>query len=305
MLRDRRKCALLPHIREDVSGLTYGAGQIHGWEIIKFNIKNLWPKSKGSGVTVAVVDTGCDLDHPDLKGNLVSGKNFIEVGEPPEDRNGHGSHVAGTIAATDNALGMVGIAPQAKIMPIKSLADNGSGSINAVIDGVIWAVDHGADIIAMSLGSIYSSGRLLQAVRYAQSKKVAVFCAAGNSGPSVDIMYPAKYKETVSIGAIDRNLRRTSFTCSGNSLDFLAPGQDILSCVPGGYAMMSGTSMSNPFVAGYAALYLSHKRRGRGGAGLPSSAYISHFKKHVKHLEDSTYSKQRRYEGYGIVIPTL
>lgn len=306
MLTNRRKCALLPHIREDVHGFNYAAGQIIGWEIVKFNIQSLWPKSKGEGVKIAVVDTGCDLDHPDLKSNLLKGMNFVEPGQDPQDKNGHGSHVAGTIAANDNTYGMVGLAPKAKILPVKSLGDNGSGDLNDVIDGIIWSVDNGADIIAMSLGSIHSSARLLQAVRYADSRGVGVFCAAGNSGPSVDIMYPAKYAETVSVGAIDRNLRRTTFTCSGNSLDFLAPGQDIFSCVPGGgYAMMSGTSMSNPFVAGYAALYLSDVRKRNSRAKLKSSDYISHFKKNVKHLQNPEFSGKRRYEGYGIIVPKL
>lgn len=305
MLKNRRRCGLLPHIREDVSGFNYGAGQIMGWEIIKFNIQSLWPKSKGEGVKVAVIDTGCDLDHPDLKRNMLKGINFVDPNQPPEDSNGHGSHVAGTIAANDNSTGMVGIAPRAKIIPVKSLGDDGNGDINNVIDGIIWSVDNGADIIAMSLGSPHSSSRLLKAIRYADSSGVGVFCAAGNSGPSVDIMYPAKYVETISIGAIDRNLKRTSFTCSGNSLDFLAPGQDIFSCVPGGYAMMSGTSMSNPFVAGYAALYLSHVRRRKSGARLRSSDYISHFKKSVQHLQNPEFSRKRRYEGHGIIVPKL
>jgi subtilisin family serine protease len=305
MLNSRRSCGLLPHIREDVSGMNYGAGQVMGWEIIKFNIKNLWPKSSGSGVKVAVIDTGCDLDHPDLKGSLIKGKNFVEKNQDPMDRNGHGSHVAGTIAADNNGYGMVGIAPDAKIIPVKSLGDNGSGDINNVIDGILWSVDNGADIITMSLGSQFSSARLLQAVRYADSKGCCVFCAAGNSGPSVDIMYPAKYAQTISIGAIDRNLNRTSFSCSGNSLDFLAPGQDIFSCVPGGYAMMSGTSMSNPFVAGYAALYLSHKRKYNKNIKLKTTDYIKHFKKSVLHLKNPDYANQKRYEGYGIVVPKL
>ena len=106
--RRKNKCSLLPYIREDVYGLNPNDGQFYGWEINKFDIPSLWRKTKGEGVKVAVIDTGCDLNHHDLKENMLEGKNFVEIGQPPMDRNGHGSHVAGTIAASDNNLGMVG-----------------------------------------------------------------------------------------------------------------------------------------------------------------------------------------------------
>ena len=120
MFFNKRKCGLLPYIREDIYGLSPNDGQFYGWEINKFDIPSLWRKTKGEGIKVAVIDTGCDFNHADLKDNMLQGKNFVEVGQPPMDRNGHGSHVAGTIAASDNSLGMVGVAPKAKIIPIKA-----------------------------------------------------------------------------------------------------------------------------------------------------------------------------------------
>jgi subtilisin family serine protease len=118
-------------------------------------------------------------------------------------------------------------------------------------------------------------------------------------------MYPAKYKETISIGAIDENLDRTSFTCSGDSLDFLAPGHNILSCVPNNkYALMSGTSMSNPFAVGCAALVCSYFKN-NFGKKMNLQDYISFFRKTAISLKDPTYSGQKRYEGYGIIKPVL
>lgn len=311
MLNKRKKCGLLPHIRENIHGLSTNNGQFYGWEIVKFNIPDLWKKSTGKGVKVAVIDTGCDLNHPDLKDSLIDGKNFVEPNSPPQDRNGHGSHVAGTIAASNNSLGMVGVAPNAKIIPVKALGDNGNGDLDNVVNAIIWSVDNGADIVTMSLGSSYSNSSLYRAIKYAESRNVVIFCAAGNSGIGVDIMYPAKYEETISIGAIDINLNRTDFTCSGNSLDFLAPGHDIFSCVPGGYAKMSGTSMSNPFAAGCAALLLSYSRS-QNFKNLPSGNrlktskdYISVFMKTSQHLNNPSYSRQKKFEGYGILTPKL
>lgn len=309
--KKKNDCGLLPYIREDIHGLNPDVAQVSGWEIKKFNIEQQWALSKGEGVTIAVIDTGCDLDHPDLKNNIVGGKNFIEHDKDPYDKNGHGTHTAGTIAAEDNATGMVGVAPKAKIMPVKALSDNGNGNLDAVVKAIMWSADNQADFISMSLGSPNSAKPLQNAIDYAASKGSIIFCAAGNSGTDVDIMYPAKYEQTIAIGAIDRNLQRTSFTCSGETLDFLAPGHDILSCVPGRrYALMSGTSMSTPFAVGCAALLLSYARSAGGQGALlgmlkNSDSYVQIFKRKSKNLEDPRYSGQKKYQGYGIIYPVL
>jgi subtilisin family serine protease len=310
MRKIKNNYELLPHLREDVFGLTPESAQILGWEIKKFNIPDLWKHSTGEGVKVAVVDTGCDLNHPDIKNNLIQGKNFIDQNKEPIDLNGHGTHCAGTIAAENNGLGMVGVAPKAKIMPVKVLNDKGKGSEKSIVDGIIWAADNDADIISMSLGSPVSSNKLENAIKYAASKGCIIFCAAGNDGESVDIMYPAKLDNTIAIGAINKNLERTSFTCSGETLDFLAPGHDILSCVPGGgYALMSGTSMSTPFAVGCAALLLSHARKIKYSAMdsmlKNTTDYINVFKKRAKSLTDPRYAGIKKYEGYGILYPIL
>lgn len=300
LFKRRNECGLLPYIREDVYGLNPNDGQFYGWEINKFNIPRLWKKTKGENIRVAVIDTGCDFNHHDLKNNMLQGMNFVERGKDPMDHNGHGSHVAGTIAASDNNLGMVGVAPQAKIIPIKALGNDGGGSLDNVCKGIVWAADHGADIITMSLGAPFGNTQLAKALKYAYDKNILIFCAAGNAGENTPIMYPAKYPESIAIGAIDVNMNRTNFTCAGEELEFLSPGKDILSCVPGnGYAKMSGTSMSNPFAAGYAALVLSHSKK-----RFSKEECVSFFRKSVRDLKNPKY-RSKSYQGYGILIPKI
>lgn len=299
-----KKIGLLPYIREDVYSLSTSTPQIHGWEIDKFEIPSLWRKSQGEGVVIAVIDTGCDFNHEDLKDNMLQGINFVEPRKDPMDRAGHGTHVASTIAATNNGTGIVGVAPKAKIVPVKALGDDGNGRLDHVVSGIKWAADRGVDFISMSLGSPTPSRELEKALEYAANKGCIVFCAAGNSGPETDIMYPAKYDHTIAIGAIDSNLKRTSFTCSGDSLDFLAPGYDILGCVPNnGYAMMSGTSMSNPFFVGCAALLLSRLKYSNQQIPKSTEEYITILKNHTIHLQDPKYYGKKQYEGYGIIDP--
>lgn len=309
MRKKQNSISLLPYIREDVYGLNPSDAQIFGWEIKKFNIENQWKLSMGEGVKVAVIDTGCDLYHDDIKNNLLQGKNFVEINKDPIDKNGHGTHVAGTIAAKNNNIGMVGIAPETKIVPVKALGDNGSGSLENIIKAIEWSADYGVDFITMSLGSPTPAKPLENAINYAAKKGVIIFCAAGNNGTDSDIMYPAKYNHTISIGAIDSNLNRTNFTCSGETLDFLAPGHNIFSCVPGNtYAMMSGTSMSNPFAVGCASLLLSYSRNIGSSIGISlknTDDYISVFKQKSKSLKDPRFAGQKKYEGYGIMYPVL
>lgn len=296
---------LLPYIREDIYGMTPNSPSIVGWEISKFNIPHFWKQSRGENIKIAVIDTGVDINHEDLKDSILDGKNFIENGDPM-DVAGHGTHVASTIAARDNNYGMVGVANKSKIIPIKALDDNGNGETNTISTAIVWAADRGCDFITMSLGSTESSRQLKSAIDYANNKGCIIFCAAGNSGPSVDIMYPAKYDNTIAIGAIDRNLNRTDFTCSGNSLDFLAPGHEIIGCVPGDkYAIMSGTSMSNPFAVGLASLLLAYNKREKKYKLNSYKDYVEIFKNTAICLKDIRYSKNKKYEGYGIMSPTL
>ncbi len=299
----QNKVKLLPYISEDLYGLSSNDPQTYGWELTKFNIPSLWRRCEGDGVIVAVIDTGCDLQHPDLKDNILPGKNFVNTNMEPQDDCGHGSHVCSTIAAVNNGYGIVGVAPKTKILPLKALDGNGSGNINNIIDAIYYAANHGSiDFITMSLGSARGSQELENAINYAADKGCIVFCAAGNSGENVDIMYPAKYEKTISIGAIDENLHRTNFTCSGESLDFLAPGHNIVGCIPNGrYASMSGTSMSNPFAVGCASLLLSYNRKYKKYVLNNYQSYIDVFKTTAKSLEDSRYKDIKKYQGYGIL----
>ena len=300
----KNNIGLLPYTREDIFGLDT-TKQISGWEIEKFSIRSLWSKSQGEGVTVAVIDTGCDLDHEDIKNNIIDSVNFTSK-EKVREVAGHGTHVASTIAAENNATGMVGVAPKTKIVAVKALGDNGNGSLNNISKAIMWSADRKVDFITMSLGSHFPSKELELAINYAADKGSIIFCAAGNSGKDTDIMYPAKYDHTIAIGAINEKLERTDFTCSGDSLDFLAPGHNILGCVPGNkYALMSGTSMSNPFAVGCASLLLSYNKKHNKYKLNTAEDYISVFKQSAKDLQNSQYKGIKKYQGYGILYPTL
>jgi len=272
-----------------------------GWEIKKLNIDRQWTYSEGKGVVVAVIDTGCDLQHVDIKNNLLKGINLLDNSKDPQDDNGHGSHVCGMIAAENNGLGMVGVAPQVKILPVKALNSKGDGSLQDVINGIIWSADAGADFITMSLGTSNTSDGLEKAIAYASLKGSVVFAAAGNSGEKTEILYPARYKNVISIGAIDENLNRTSFTCSGEDLDFLSPGHNVFSIAPNnGYAIMSGTSMSNPFAVGCACLLLSHNRQHKRFSLRSAQDYIDVLSKVCIDIPEEKY-RSRKYQGNGII----
>ena len=161
--------------------------------------------------------------------------------------NGHfvsNTHVTGILVAANNDIGMVGVCPKAKVMPIKVLNSKGSGSLLDVAKGVMWAADHGADIITMSLGSPIKVQEVRKAIQYAASKGIPTFVAAGNAGNTKEIFYPANYPETIAIGAIDQNFNRAKFSNTGSQLDFMAPGVDIFSTVPDNwYATLSGTCL--------------------------------------------------------------
>jgi subtilisin family serine protease len=297
MLRKHR-CKLLPFIRKDIWGLRHYNQQIIPWSISALKVDKVWPKSQGEGVVVAVIDTGCDLDHPDLQNNLIEGYDFIDKTKSPVDKNGHGTHVAGTIAALNDKKGVVGVAPKSKIMPIRSLDADGSGDLKAVCEGILFAADNGAHIITMSLGTPSNSIIFKQTLKYAVDKGCVIFCAAGNSGKDTDLMYPAKYPETISVGSVSNEFKISEFSCSkGSELDFLAPGEDVISCVPdNNYSNMTGTSMANPFAAGCAALLLSYKKK-----RLSQKDYITHFEKYSLKPEYLF----NVYKSRGIITPRL
>lgn len=302
--RLKKDCSLFPYIKEEVYG-DFESGQDIPWSLQKFAIDKIWSLSDGDGVTVAVIDSGCDLDHEDLKDGFVQGKNFVIQNQDPFDENGHGTHVAGTIAARNNKRGVVGIAPKAKIMPIKVFGADGRGSNTIVSEAIIWASEHGADILCMSLGSPHPSSDVERAIDYAEKRGSISFCAAGNGGETSSIYYPARYEQTVSAGAIDENFNRAYFTCKGVELDFLAPGSNILSTIPGNkYAMMSGTSMANPFVVGCAALLLSYLRKNQTNIKLNTAQdYINILKNYTFNLDDQKHAHIKDYEGNGVLDP--
>ncbi len=232
--------------------------------------------SGGSGVNVAVLDTGVNVNHPDLKRRIGQCKDFTNLRFPVvdnkcEDKNGHGTHVTGIIAADAGAdrLGIYGVAPSAKILAYKVCGANGSCYADDIAVGLKTAIEQGANVINMSFGTDRDIPFIRNAVNDAWSKGVLLIAAAGNDGPFPDsIDYPAAYASVVAVGAINKSLKVTDWSSRGINLstdpdvindrdiEFAAPGDSIESTWNnGGYVILSGTSMASPFVAGLAAKY--------------------------------------------------
>jgi len=215
----------------------------------------------GQGIRIAVLDTGIDKEHEDLSANFKGGYNVVDNNEDLTDLNGHGTHVAGIIAALDNDIGVVGVAPDAYIYSVKVLDYAATGSASDMVAGIEWAVDNNMQIINMSLGSDKDSISFRRSVENAYNSGILIVAAAGNSGnimgegDSMD--YPAKYNSVISVGATDINDKRAKFSSTGSMLELSAPGVDIPSTLPKNkYGTLSGTSMAAPHVAGVAALIM-------------------------------------------------
>jgi len=208
-------------------------------------------------IKIAILDTGIDLTHPDLQGNLLTGKNILDPTKPPQDDNGHGTNVAGILAAVgNNQQGISGILWQAKIIPVKVLDQNGNGNANIVAEGIYYALDQEAKIILLSLGDPVYSPVLDRAVKKAEEKGVLIVAATGNE--EGEINYPAALPTVLAVGAVDSWGNYPSYANYGQELDVVAPGTGIYTTkIGGGYSTNIGTSMAAPQVAGLAALIMS------------------------------------------------
>ena len=225
------------------------------WGITRIGADKIWDKSTGSGVKVAVIDTGVDLLHTDLAANISTGYDFVNNDNSPMDDNGHGTHVAGIIASVQNGLGVIGAANKANIMPIKVLNNQGYGYLSDVAKGIYYAADNGARVINLSLGTPTDSTTLKAAVDYAVKKGVFIAAAAGNDSGK-PCSYPAAYSSVVCVVATDSYNKLASFSNIGGELS--APGVYNYSTYLGNlYKYMSGTSMATPHVAASAAVVMS------------------------------------------------
>ncbi|MCW2950001.1 MAG: peptidase, partial [Thermoleophilia bacterium] len=225
------------------------------WGLATIGAPAAWDLARGTGVTIAVVDTGVDYTHPDLSGHIDLGRDFVDRDEDPMDVQGHGTHVAGTAAGTaDDGFGVAGVAPNARILAVRVLDKDGSGNYSTVASGIVYAADRGAKVINLSLGGTEASVALEEAINYATTRGAIVTCATGNESIA-NIGYPARYEGCTSVGATDDSDSVAKFSNTGTGIDFTAPGVQILSStIGGGHEAWDGTSMATPFVSGTAAL---------------------------------------------------
>ncbi len=232
------------------------------WGLQKIQAPQVWEFcGTGKGIRVAVIDTGVQDDHPDLRGKVVRGYNYVNGNWNPYDYNGHGTHVAGIIAAnTNNGIGIAAVAPDAQIYAVKVLNDNGSGTLANVAAGIRHAADNGSHVINLSLGASVGASTLEDAVNYAWNRGSVVVAAAGNAGSTAP-HYPAYYSNVIAVAATDSADRKASFSTYGTWVDVAAPGVDIISTyVWSSYARLNGTSMAAPHVSGVAAILAEQGR---------------------------------------------
>jgi minor extracellular protease Epr len=247
-----------PNVASVEEDINLRASDYMDWGITKIKADQSWNKGwTGTGAKVAILDTGIDVDHPDLV--VTEGVSTVDDEPSFDDLNGHGTHVAGIVGSKNNGTGTVGVAPNSELYPVKVLHSDGSGDLSDILEGINWSISKGVDVINMSLGTPSYSSALEQAVNNAYNKGILVVAAAGNngnaSGTGDTVEYPARFPNTIAVSAVDQNSVRAPFSATGKKVEVSAPGVKIASTYPGGtYASMSGTSMASPYVAGELAL---------------------------------------------------
>jgi len=273
--------------------------QKQGWGITQCNIPNTWTVTDGEGETVMVIDTGWS-NHIDLGENSVKG--ISTVGGKIDDISGHGSHCAGIIAAQNNETGMVGVAPKAKVIAVKALDDNGSGSFTAIAKALEYAIKIKPSVISMSLGSPTCTERIKVAIKKLYDMNIPIICAAGNSG-SAGVDYPGKYPETIAIAAYDEKGKIANFSAIGKEVDFAAPGVGIYSTyLNNQYSILSGTSMACPFIAGVVALLLAKHKKQEADGGQNDCKTVEEIRTHLlKYTIDKGYVGKDNNWGYGVI----
>lgn len=231
---------------------------IRTWNLAQIGAHRTRDCYGGTGVRVGAIDSGADYAHPEISARFADpiGYNFVANTADPRDGNGHGSHVCGIIAGEK-----IGVAPNCTLYAVKVLDDRGIGYTSDLVAGLEWCIDHDADIINMSLGSPRHSQAQYLACQVARKRGITIVAAAGNSGLRRD-EYPAHEEGVLAVAAVDRKGRHAPFSTRSLANDIAAPGVEILSCVPGGYALFSGTSMAAPHVTGALAAYKGRRRLG-------------------------------------------
>jgi major intracellular serine protease len=257
------------------------------WGVQMMKAPEIWEKGeKGEGTVVAILDTGIDLNHPDLKEQIIGGRNFTNEGSRDDyhDGNGHGTHVAGTIAGVENDSGVVGVAPKTKLLICKVLNSQGSGDYYSITRAIRWAADwkgpngERVRVMNMSLGGPSSDPEQYKAILYAVSKGILVVVASGNEGDgdeeTFEYGYPSLYPECITVAACDKDKKLAPFSNNHKQVDVIAAGVDVLSTYPSNqYAILSGTSMATPHVAGAIALIINLGERYFGRRLTESEVY--------------------------------
>lgn len=231
----------------------------------RLNVIHKWNKTKGAGVKIGIIDTGVDINHVDLRHCIQRAYNAFNGSTDVRDVQGHGTHVAGVLAGDGI---MKGVAPESKLYVAKGLGDNGSGTINSLIQSLNWCINQNVDIITMSLGINVPIPIMETAINYATSRGIICVAAAGNDGYGrhdvISIDYPAAYENTIAVGAIDMNRKSAYFSSIGN-VDVVTFGVDVISTFPNNrYAALSGTSMATPYITGAIALIQSNAKNRLG-----------------------------------------
>lgn len=233
------------------------------WGIDRVRSPEAWADNNGTGVKVCVIDTGIDYNHEDLKDTFVTGISSVGVGtggspgDDPIDVHYHGTHVAGTIAAADNDVGVVGVAPDSGLYVVASFSPNGSAKDPDILYGLDWCAEQGADVVSMSYGGSTTTDAEDVAYKAAYDTGMVLVAASGNDGASAPILYPGRFPWTIAVGATTSSDNIASFSQRGPELDVVAPGYNVNSTEPGGYRVASGTSMATPHVSGVAALVIN------------------------------------------------
>ncbi|WP_306475105.1 S8 family peptidase [Bacillus wiedmannii] len=271
---------------------------------------DVWGISKkGKGIVIAIIDTGCEINHPDLKENIISGYNFTEDDNSNpniyKDYRGHGTHVAGIIAASDNGKGIVGIAPESKLLILKVIDKNGVGSYKNLIKAIEFSMNwkgpnkEKVSIINISLGGSLPDKKLYTTIKKAKKKGIVIIAASGNEGDgnenTNEISFPGFYKEVIQVGSITKDKKPSKFSNTNINLDFVAPGENIISThLNNNYVQLSGTSMAAPYVTGAIALIIKM-------IGKQETEILPYLVKFYLIVHSQRLGFPNTQEGYGLI----